>query len=211
MRIIPSLIDAVFPPRETELLVRNIRTNAQALMPEPVVTGIEGLYSTSLFRYENHIVQACIQEAKFNANTDAAQVLGEALYEFLFEFLAEHPYFSNTLPILIPIPLSTERIRERGYNQTERIVRISTKDLSHAEVDSELLARIRNTKPQTSCTGVERQTNMKNAFSVTKPCDPLRTYVVIDDVITTGNTLHAAVEALHLGGASRILPLTLAY
>jgi ComF family protein len=216
MQILSFIIDSIFPPRETELLVRNVYgtgTKNSTLVLEPVYGGTSDCPVLSLLRYEDMMVQACIQEAKFHGSKDAAKVLGTVLHEFLFEYLSETALDAVTpalRPVLIPLPLSHARFRERGYNQTMRIVEAACEGLN-VEIDEDLLVRVRNTAPQTNCSGIERRTNMKDAFAVTTSCDPLRTYIVVDDVITTGNTMLAAAEALRAGGAARLLPLTLAY
>ena len=52
---------------------------------------------------------------------------------------------------------------------------------------------------------------MRGAFGVAHPADPAYTYIVIDDVLTTGATLQAAIDALQNAGADHIIPLALAH
>lgn len=211
MRLAEFLLDAVFPPRDTELLVRTASPELVKGILSPVVRG-EGAHAVlSLFSYMDAFGQACILEAKFEDNMHAAGLLGSALYEFLYEFLAESAAFDPAPPILVPLPLSSTRLQERGYNQTERVARHALEIGLKIELDSSLLVRTRSTKPQTSLSGRARRSNVAGAFATTHPCDPYRTYIVFDDVVTTGNTMRAACEALRAGGALRLLPLTLAY
>lgn len=211
MRLAEFLLDTVFPPRDTELLVRSAPPELAKNVLSPVVRG-EGAHAVlSLFSYMDAFGQACILEAKFEDNMHAAELLGSVLHEFLYEFLAESAVFASAPPILVPLPLSASRLQERGYNQTERVARHALGMGLGIELDTCLLVRTRPTKPQTSLSGRARRSNVAGAFATAHPCDPYRTYIVFDDVVTTGNTMRAACEALRAGGAQRLLPLTLAY
>lgn len=211
MRIAGFILDTVFPPRETEILVRGLSYEELSVALSPVLRGDGAQSVISLFPYIDTRVQACILEAKFEGSQRAAELLGDALYEFLHEFLDERRAFDPMPPLLAPLPLSADRLQERGYNQTERIIEAARTRGLPAVLDIDLLVRTRSTQPQTSLTGRARRSNVAGAFAVTRPCDPYRTYIVVDDVITTGNTMLAACEALRAGGAERLLPLTLAY
>lgn len=211
MRITGFILDTVFPPRETEVLVRDLCYEELSMTLSPVLRG-DGTQSViSLFPYVDAFIQACILEAKFEDNQYAAELLGNALHEFLYEFLGGRTAFDIEPPILVPLPLYVDRLQERGYNQTKRIIEAALMRGLPAVLEPDLLIRTRPTKPQTSLTGRARRSNVAGAFAVTRPCDPHRTYIVVDDVITTGNTMLAACEALRAGGSKRLLPLTLAY
>jgi predicted amidophosphoribosyltransferase len=76
-----------------------------------------------------------------------------------------------------------------------------------------LLLRLRDTRPQTALSRAERQANLRHAFAV----DPLRVdaaggrhLVLVDDVMTSGASLHAAARALRMAGATRVSALVLA-
>ena len=110
---------------------------------------------------------------------------------------------------LLPMPLSTQRLRQRGYNQAHELACA----LDAAKVGHGLLLRIRDTPPQRSLSRSERMHNVKNAYAV----DPLRSgelkgkrVVLLDDVMTTGASLYAAALALREAGAAHITGLVLA-
>lgn len=110
---------------------------------------------------------------------------------------------------LLPMPLSTQRLRQRGYNQAHELACA----LNAAKVEQGLLLRIRDTPPQRSLSRSERMHNVKNAYAV----DPLRSgelkgkrVVLLDDVMTTGASLYAAALALREAGAAHITGLVLA-
>jgi len=220
MRLMHSLLcglsDALFPPRDTELVVRSFHDEALAelLAPQaiPLSTSVSALPpAIALLPYADARVRACIVEAKFHGNGRAAQLLARALRKHLVTLLTAAPPHSIPSFIIIPIPLSRKRQRERGYNQVERIVQVALSGLGtpYIGISTDVLTRERNTVPQTSLSGAERRQNLKGAFAIGNTPDPGHTYILLDDVITTGSTLAVAAAELYKGGARHILPLGL--
>lgn len=212
MLLIDLLLDMVFPPRDAQARVQ--RTSFASLTPfiEPSVFEVGDMAITSLLPYRTPEVKACIREAKFHRNTRAHSLLGEVLAEYLNEFSAERYPFQKEPVVLVPIPLSQKRRRERGHNQAESIAR---RALTYARtpfvLDTRILIRSRDTAPQTSLSKEARQENMQDAFSSTCPPDPSHTYIMFDDVATTGATLIAAAKALYDRGANDVSLLALAH
>jgi len=74
----------------------------------------------ALFDYQNSLVRQAIWELKYRGNKKVARLLANCLYEELVEELSERKTFEMfEKPLLIPIPLSKRRERERGFNQCE--------------------------------------------------------------------------------------------
>jgi ComF family protein len=108
---------------------------------------------------------------------------------------------------LIPIPLGGRRLRERGYNQSERIAAaLGARVL--LPVRSDILDRIRETRTQTALTPEARHANVSGAFHA-GAVTGLK-LVLVDDVFTTGATLAAAAAALIAAGAERVEAVTFA-
>ena len=112
--------------------------------------------------------------------------------------------------ILIPVPLHPAKLKERGYNQSERLA-AGFASFSQHDVCNDLLKRTRKTETQTALGHEERAENVRNAFvysgeKTLAGCD----VILIDDVLTTGSTVSACVEALKSGGAGNITVSVLA-
>lgn len=178
--------DLLFPPSADVLLVRTATHHELARMIEPV--HING--TVALLPFRTPLVRACIHETKFHQSQKAALLLGTVCRDSLIS-LPESEY------ILIPLPLSAARYRERGYNQATEIARHAVTELNHITIREDILYRKRNTAPQTTLTKVDREKNMKDAFAVKNPSTIQGKHLILlDDVITTGATIAAARAAL---------------
>ena len=208
--VLARLLDLIFPPRPNEALVRMASLEEVGKLADPVITESG---AQALLTYRTRLVQALVTEAKFKDGRRAQELLGEALADYLKEVREESMAFSPDPLVLIPIPLSSVRKRERGYNQVERIMRVALSKLGQdmLEIDTGLLIRTRDTAAQTTLEAAARMRNVAGAFSVVRAPDPSRTYIVIDDVTTTGATLTEAAGALLAAGASDVQTLALAH
>lgn len=118
------------------------------------------------------------------------------------------PEFSHC-DLIAPVPLHTNRLQERGFNQSLLLAKASfSQGLSQIRPD--LLKRVRNTTPQTTMTGEERRKNLRNAFAVTnlESLDGL-SVCLVDDVFTTGSTVSECSLILNSCGAKEVRVLTL--
>lgn len=108
---------------------------------------------------------------------------------------------------LIPVPLGARRLRERGYNQAERVAAALGRRIG-APVVTDRLTRCRETPSQTALTPEARRSNVADAFRAADVSG--RTCVLVDDVFTTGATLAAAALALRAAGAAEVRGVTFA-
>ncbi len=110
--------------------------------------------------------------------------------------------------LIIPMPLHTERLRERGFNQALELARPVSAQW-HIPIDYTSCQRTRNTPPQADLHWRERVKNMRNAFYCSVDFSGKR-IVLIDDVMTTGASLNECARTLKLHGAAEITVLVVA-
>ena len=111
--------------------------------------------------------------------------------------------------VVIPMPLSHERLRTRGYNQALLLAR----QLSPEKTDGRVLLRIKDTPAQSSLNRTERLDSVRDAFAI----EPLSTgkikgarLVLVDDVMTSGASLFSAARVLRAAGAAHITGIVIA-
>jgi predicted amidophosphoribosyltransferase len=199
------IFDMLFPPREDAIVLRSLTEDDFLAFMRPQLVTTTTPDAIALFPFGTPCVRAAIHEAKYHGSERGFNVLSLALAEYLRE---SDERMRN--PILIPIPLGKERRKERRFNQIEEIGR-RTANMCGIELDATLLVRVRETVSQVSLPRHSRKENMQGAFDVARPADPTCTYLIIDDVTTTGATLQAAIDALQSGGAIHIMPIALAH
>jgi ComF family protein len=116
--------------------------------------------------------------------------------------------------VIVPMPLSAERLQERGFNQAwELASALARQSGSGARTDATLLLRPRHTQAQTDLRRDARLANVQGAFQL----EPLRLHevagkqlVLVDDVMTSGASLFTAARVLRTAGAARVTALALA-
>lgn len=157
----------------------------------------------TLFHFEKEgTLQTIIHHLKYEGMASLGVELGRKLGEKLREQM-------NGVSIdgMVAVPLHASKFRERGYNQSEFIAR-GIYDETGIPVHTTLLKRHRYTSSQTQLTVAERVVNVGDAFSLNKHSilDPEgKTFMLVDDVITTGATMEACASVLLEGGARSVI------
>lgn len=155
--------------------------------------------------YKNPLVAKSIHALKYKMVRDLAPPLASTITRQLAP---------STFPpgsILIPVPLHRARSVERGFNQSELLARALAKhyDLS---VATDFLARVKHTKPQMSLQRADRQQNIKRAFRCLAPAAVRSKNIwLVDDVLTTGATLHECAKALAAGQPKSVNAIVVAH
>jgi ComF family protein len=124
-----------------------------------------------------------------------------ALAPLLAGMLKQKISASEPIDLVLPVPLSPQRLRSRGYNQSAEIARRLD---SRAPLELFLCERSRDTAAQTDLPWAERRRNVRGAFRCARPI-PGGTVAVVDDVMTTGATLDEVASTLKQAGAARVI------
>lgn len=201
-RLYSFVVDLVFPPTDTARVVHEVTAEQWGALLSPLVRedGIIGLLP-----YRHPLVRSVIIEAKFHRNTRAIALLASALQDYLSSVDEETTELGTNKHVLVPVPLGKKRFKERGYNQIEEVLRAAGIPCSP------LLQRVHDTAPQTTLSRKARLKNVEGAFRATSRVKTCHTYIVIDDVVTTGATLTATKVALANAGGTSITLVALAH
>ena len=132
--------------------------------------------------------------------------LGEALAIPISLFLSEYAW---KVDLVVPIPLSRQRARERGYNQVGLVAFPLALSL-RLKYGADALMRARHTRSQVGLTAGERRTNVRGAFRGQARQLAGKSILLMDDVATTGSTLASASDAALEAGAREVYCLTIA-
>lgn len=160
--------------------------------------------------YENEALRELLHAFKYNRFLGVDTVLRPLIETYLSNI-----NLSKTLPrgaIIIPIPLHKKRMRQRGFNQAERISN-TLGSLLNLPVLKNVLVRIKDTPPQARQKDKkERFRSLRGSFSVTQKSDDLRskTVILVDDIYTSGATMKEAAKTLRRVGVKSIVGFVIA-
>lgn len=150
-------------------------------------------------RYE-YPVDRLITALKYRQQLTYARVLGNLLADFAARKMRA---IGITPPdLIVPVPLHRRRVACRGFNQAAEIGRFVAAKLN-VKQDPHACERVRDTPPQTGLAAEQRRRNLHGAFAVRTSLKGRRV-ALLDDVITTGTTVHAIAAQLHRAGATEV-------
>jgi ComF family protein len=131
--------------------------------------------------------------------------------DLIYEKQIQDEQFASVLkskPTLVPIPITKDREKKRGYNQSM----ILSKNIAN-KLDLKVLScleRVKETRSQVGLTKKERGDNMKGAFRVNTKYKKQTTILLVDDVLTSGTTMNEAAKVLKKAGAKSVWALAFA-
>lgn len=210
-----NILDLLFPINYNHNFLNNLTAEKFLSLTIPAQT--PPIPNTlAIVSYKNSLVKKAIWSLKFKNNQQLAKLFAEIIYDNLVEELSNLNLTINfNDPILITVPLSRQRYRERGYNQVELIAKEITKidQNNFLEYKKGVLKKIKNTLPQSHTKNkVERMKNLQGCFKVANPTViKNQNIILLDDVTTTGATLAEAVKTLKSAKPKQIICITFAH
>ncbi len=205
-RVLNLALDLLYPPRcvgcDRVDTVWCDRCQSQ-LADIPVVLHRQNPFSylaTAATAIHQDKAQSAVQALKYASARPLAIALAQRIVQ-------AYQQLNWEVDLVVPVPMHTDRLKKRGYNQAALIARAMAEqcDLPYSE---NAILRQRFTRSQVGLTRVERQANMIDAFIAdTNQCSQ-KQILLIDDVLTTGATLGGCAETLLNAGANAVFGLT---
>lgn len=163
--------------------------------------------AAALIFYEPHSeVAQLIYDLKYHDRPDIGEDMGRLMAGEM-----QLARFFDGIDLLLPVPLSRKRLRQRGYNQSEQLA-IGISDVTHLPVVTKALRRTHFHQSQTQLSRRERQENVENLFELRNGSMLQDKHVLlIDDICTTGATLLACCDALKAVPGIRLSVLTFGF
>lgn len=154
--------------------------------PQPVkiINGIK-IYSASLY-VDN--LKKLIRGLKYHKQRELALPMAQILYAFWQKLDIKDEEFE-----IVPIPLFTKRERKRGYNHMILVAQEFSR-LTGYQVNTEIVKRIKDTKPQYKLKRTQRLENLKNAFKINNNEYHDKKILLMDDICTSGTTLGELIK-----------------
>ena len=157
-----------------------------------------------IFRYED-VIRKLIIQYKFNDKS--------YLYKMFCEFILKDKKafdFIKSYDIIIPVPIHKKRMKKRGYNQSELIVKELAKRVK-IESGIKVLVKTINNKPQSTLSGKLRKENTKNVYKlIDQEKINNKKILLFDDIYTTGATANECILELKKAEPKKIGIITLA-
>lgn len=144
--------------------------------------------------YREGVLRKLVVEYKYSSRRAIAVVLGELI-------IGAVPEFSEV--VLVPLPTISRHVRERGFDHTLRLAK-EVERKSFRELRVERILRRTNRTTQVGADEETRAAQAKGAYEVVGEVDAEKTYLLLDDIWTTGASMRAAAEKLYAAGARKI-------
>lgn len=157
------------------------------------------IYSSCQYAKE---MQKLIRAVKYHNQRELAFYQAKFMYEYFIKMVGENESF-----VIVPVPMHKKRYKQRKYNHME-LVGKALSELSGWELNTNLIYRIKETKPQYKLKTNERIENLTGAFKVLPENYKGENLLIIDDILTTGSTLSEMIREFKNHKISKITCLT---
>ena len=171
--------------------------NFASFKPSRIIDGVN-IYSAGI--YEKNL-QKLIRGLKYHRQKELAFYLAKFMYEYWRETGNSGKDFQ-----VIPTPLHKNRIKQRKYNHMELAAEEFCK-LAGYSLNTELITRVKDTKPQYKLSRRERLVNLSGAFEIDITKNTGKPVLILDDICTTGATFEEMIKTLQASGIKDIVCL----
>lgn len=209
--LIDTILNILFPERCLGCGVQDTPICDECLADLPIALDNQEQIK-ALWAYADPTVRALVQRLKYRRARFLTKILGKSLAEFVMEEVADLALFGNLQNfVIIPAPMSSKRLRQRGFNQAELLACEVARATGIALVTDAIAKKV-HTSPQVSLSKKARLTNLSHAFEVFSATKiKNKNIILIDDVYTTGTTIKEISLTLSAQGAKSIHAYTLAH
>ncbi len=187
------------------------KTNFHLMINNPVEQKLFGRVNfenaTSIFYFNKKSkVQHLIHLFKYKRNFEVGKLLVKLMLQQL-----EYYRWIGDIELIVPLPLSKQKLKLRGFNQSEFIANEIGQSLN-IPINNTDLIRVKHSSSQTNKSNLERIKNVQNAFSIKDvQCFQDKHVLLIDDIITTGATIESCIQNLNVIKNCKVSVLSIAY
>lgn len=216
MHFLDTILDIIFPVNCISCKEKGALLCMKCLLSSPEAERESASWIFPLFDYRHPAIKKAIWLLKYKGKYKLTNVFAEAMYGRILEELSDLARMENFRQvILIPIPLAFRRLRERGFNQALLLCEGLTKldKNKNFKLEKNVLIKPKDTEHQARIE--DRSKRLKNiigSFAVKNEELIIgENIILIDDVSTTGATLHEAKKVLKQAGAKKVIAFTIAH
>lgn len=205
-RLLNAGLDLLFPPRcagcgrVDTVWCRRCQAEIDEIPHRNNIRTLAPLSASAATGVHEGKLQEAVQALKY----ENARALSLPLGQRLATCLAQLEW---TIDMIVPVPLHTSRLKERGYNQAQ-VLGAYVAARHNIPLVPDAIERWRSTNSQVGLNRDQRQVNVAGAFTASSGRVMQRTVLLIDDVFTTGSTLQACAQAALDAGATAAYSLT---
>jgi ComF family protein len=207
-QFVANAIDFLFPPHclECSRAGKLLCEECQNKIPAPPPVQDSPYFEKHATAEFSGTIRKAIHALKYEQQFRYATPLADRLTSYYSKHKEKH---LRQATVITAVPLHNSRLKERGYNQSALLAARLAQGVG-IRFCPELIMRVRETRTQVGLGMHERQANVADAFKADAILAANQYVLIVDDVCTTGATLHECAKALLDAGAIRVWALTVA-
>ncbi len=215
MKILSKILDSIYPPVCGicgKMSKEYICPKCNIILKNHANCKIED-YSQNTSYFDEHIYLFQYSGEVRNAVLNYKFKEKSYIYETFVNFLKNNENICNkikTYDIIIPVPISKKRFRERGYNQSSIFAKKVAKNIQ-VPYKEYILKKIKDNEAQSTLSQENRKQNVQGVYKITNSQLLVnKNILLVDDIFTTGNTVNECSKILINAGAKKVGIFTIA-